>query len=303
MRIGVIFPEREGPMGTDLGAIREFVEEAESMGYDHLRTGEHVLGANTASRPEWQGPYGHTDLWHEPLVLFGYLAALTRKLEFATSILILPQRQAVLVAKQASALDFLSGGRLRLGIGVGWNDVEYEALGENFHDRGRRCEEQMKVMRALWTRELVTFEGRWHRIADAGLNPMPVQRPIPIWIGGGPGAVRSSKQAGDRVLRRIARMADGWFPTGALKAETPEIVARLREYMRQEGRAASQVGIEGSVAIADTTPEEWNRQAAGWREVGATHLAVSTAGAGFSSPAQHIEAMVRFKEAVADALG
>ena len=210
MELGVSFPQREGQMGTDLGAIREFAQAAEALGYGYLRTGDHVLGANVASRPNWRGPYGHTDLWHEPFVLFGYLAGITRTLGLVSSVVILPQRQTALVAKQAAEVDVLSDGRLQLGIGVGWNRVEYEALGEEFGDRGRRCEEQIEVLRALWTNELVTFGGRWHTITDAGLNPMPVQRPIPIWIGGGPGSAGGrSLPRSERVLRRIGRVADG----------------------------------------------------------------------------------------------
>ena len=304
MRIGVSFPQRESGLGTDVGAIREFAQAAESMGYDHLRTGDHVLGANAASRPGWRGPYDHTHLWHEPLVLFGYLAALTRTLEFVTSILILPQRQTALVAKQAAAVDFLSGGRLRLGIGVGWNDVEFEALGEDFGNRGRRSEEQIELMRALWTQELVTFDGRWHQIADAGLNPMPIQRPIPVWIGGGPGSAGStSPAASDRVLRRIARLADGWFPSAGLRSDVRTMIVKLREYIRQEGRDPSEVGIEGSVSMAYGTPEDWIQQVLEWKEAGATHISVNTAGAGLASPTEHIDAIRRFKEAVAGVVG
>ena len=298
MRIGVTFPQRESGIGADLGAVREYVQAVESLGYDHLRTGDHVLGANAASRPDWRGPYNHTDLWHEPLVLFGYLAAITRTLELATSVLILPQRQTALVAKQAAAVDFVSGGRLRLGIGVGWNDVEYEALGKDFSNRGLRSEEQIEVMRALWTQELVTFEGRWHKITDAGLNPMPVQRPIPVWIGGGPGSAGSiSAAASERVLRRTARIADGWFPTGGLQNGVSDTIDKLREYVRQEGRDPSAVGIEGSVSIASGTPDDWVRQVLAWEEAGATHVSVNTTGAAFSSPGQHIDAIRRFKEA------
>ncbi len=298
------FPEREDSIGTDMGAIRELVQAIESMGYDHVRKGEHVLGANVASRPDWTGPYGHTDLWHEPMVLFGYLAAITRTLEFVTGILILPQRQAVLAAKQASALDFVSGGRLRLGIGVGWNDVEFEALGEDFSDRGARCEEQMDVMRALWTNELVTFEGRWHRITDAGLNPMPVQRPIPIWIGGGPGSPGgTSQRVVERVLRRIARMADGWFPSVGLDGNIGGLIARLHKLIREEGRDVADVGIEGSVSLAGLTPDDWRQQTSARKELGATHISANTAGAGFTSAAQHIDALRRFREATADLVG
>ena len=296
MQVGISFPEREKGIGTDLGAIRKLVQAAESMGYHYLRTGEHVLGANSASRPDWRGPYTHTDLWHEPFVLFGYLAAITQTLEFATSVVILPQRQTALVAKQAAEVDVLSGGRLRLGIGVGWNEVEYEALGQDFRDRGRRSEEQIDVLRALWTQPLVTFEGRWHKITDAGLNPMPVQRPIPIWIGGGPGSVGTiSTVASERVLRRVATMADGWFPSVGFEEIGP-VMARLHEYVRSAGRDPSEVGVEGSVTISEDGPDEWTRQLTAWREVGATHVSVSTAGAGFSSVDQHIDAMKHFME-------
>ena len=301
MRIGVQLPQREAGFGADPGAIRDYAQAVESLGYVHIRTGEHVLGANAASRPGWQGPYDHTHLWHEPFVLFGYLAALTRTLELVTSVLVMPQRQTALVAKQAAELDVLSGGRLRLGIGIGWNAVESEALGEDFGNRGRRCEEQIEVLRALWTQELVTFTGRWHRITDAGLNPLPVQRPIPIWIGGGPGSAGSVSGAGsERVLKRVARMADGWFPSIGLDGGIGDVVARLQGYVRTEGRNPSDVGIEGSVSLARGTPEDWATQAHAWQRLGATHLSVGTTGGDFSDSSQHIEAIRQFKEAVLD---
>lgn len=299
MRIGVSLPQREPGLGRDISAITEYARAAEAMGYDHIRTGEHVLGANAASRPGWQGPYTHNDLWHEPFVLFGYLAGLTKTLEFVTSIVILPQRQTALVAKQAAALDLVSGGRLRLGIGVGWNPVEFEALGEDFSTRGRRIEEQIEVMRALWTQELVTYRGRWDTITDAGLNPMPVQRPIPIWIGGGPGSAGGTSTVGaDRVLRRIAKMADGWFPSLGLETGVGEAIATLHDYIRQEGRDISEVGIEGSVSVAGLSVDECVQQVSAWRELGATHLSVNTAGAGFTSLDQHIDVLHRLKDAV-----
>ena len=200
MRFGVVFPQTE--IGADPVAIRDFAQAAEQMGYQHILAYDHVLGANPASRPGWDPTYTHRDMFHEPFVLFGYLAGLTQRIEFVTGVIILPQRQTVLVAKQAAALDVLSGGRLRLGIGIGWNPVEYEALGESFKNRGLRSEEQIEVMRKLWTQELVNFEGKWHKITDAGLNPLPVQRPIPIWFGA----------TNKRALRRLARLGDGWFP-------------------------------------------------------------------------------------------
>src|SRR5579875_203722 len=198
MQIGVTFPQTE--IGADPTAIREYVQAVEEMGYQHLVAFDHVLGAETRNRPGWKG-YTYKDMFHEPFVLFGYLAALT-KLELVTAVIILPQRQTALVAKQATEVDVLTGGRLRLGVGVGWNQVEYEALGTNFRTRGRLIEEQIRVLRLLWSQQSVTYRGTFHTITDAGLNPLPVQRPIPIWMGG---------QA-DVALRRIARLADGWFP-------------------------------------------------------------------------------------------
>src|SRR4029453_17668221 len=198
MNIGVVFPQVE--IGQDPAVVRDYAQTVEGLGYTPLLVFDHLPGANPERPGGWKGPYTYRHLFHEPFVLFGYLAAVTERVELVTGILILPQRQTALVAKQAAVVDVLSRGRLRLGIGIGWNFVEYEALGENFKNRGRRSEEQIEVLRALWTKELVTFTGRWHKITDAGINPLPVQRPIPIWLGGG----------AEQVLRRIARLGDGW---------------------------------------------------------------------------------------------
>ena len=284
MRVGVTLPQTE--MNNDPGSLREYAQAIEGLGYDHIQSLDHVLGANSASRPGWQGPYDHADLIHEPFVLFGYLAALTQTVELVTTIIILPQRQTALVAKQAAAIDVLSGGRMRLGIGIGWNDVEFEALGEDFHDRGRRSEEQIEVLRALWTRDLVTYRGRWHTITDAGINPLPVQRPIPIWIGGG----------ADATLRRIARLGDGWFPQFRPDDEGRSMLGRLREYTREAGRDPDDIGIDGPIRIAGRSQEEWVLDAAGWRDLGATHLSVNTRNAGLSFPDGHIDAIRRFMD-------
>ena len=286
MRIGVIFPQTE--IGEDPVAVRDYAQAAESMGYEHLLAFDHVLGANAASRPGWRGAYQHTDMFYEPFVLFSYLAGITQKIELVTGIIILPQRQTTLVAKQAATLDVLCQGRLRLGIGIGWNEVEYEALGENFHNRGRRSEEQVEVLKSLWTQKLVTYEGRWHKIPDAGLNPLPVQRPIPIWFGG-----RS-----DEVLRRIARLGDGWISNlPRPDEEVRATIEKLRVYARQEGREQDSIGIEGWISIRNAPPEEWLKELAAWREAGATHISVNTMRAGISSPDGHIDAIRRFKEA------
>ncbi|HEY9325316.1 MAG TPA: LLM class F420-dependent oxidoreductase, partial [Candidatus Limnocylindria bacterium] len=183
MRVGAVFPQLE--IGTDPDAIAKYARTVEDLGYDHLVIFDHVLGAD-ANRPGgWTGAYDHRSMFHEPFVLYGYLAAVTSRLRLATAVLVLGQRQTALVAKQAAEVDVLSRGRLTLGVGIGWNAVEYEALGESFTNRGRRIEEQIAVLRALWTQEVVDFKGRWHRIDRAGIDPLPVQRPIPIWMGGG----------------------------------------------------------------------------------------------------------------------
>ena len=201
MHIGVTVPLTE--FGADLTGLRDFVQAAEDLEYAHVRLLDHVLGADPQFHPEVpEFPYTHKSYLHEPLTFMGYLAAITQRLHLVTAILILPQRQTALVAKQAAEVDVLSGGRLRLGIGVGWNPVEYEALGENFHNRGRRCEEQIAVLRALWTQEVVNFKGQWHQISHAGVNPLPVQRPIPIWIGAGRSAQPIPPEA---ALRRHSR--------------------------------------------------------------------------------------------------
>ena len=286
MKIGVVFPQTE--IGADPGAARDFAQAAESLGYDHILAFDHVLGANIANRPDWQGPYTHEDSFHEPFVLFGYLAALTRTIGLVTGIIILPQRQAALVAKQAAVLDVLSGGRLRFGIGIGWNDVEFEALGENFHDRGRRSEEQVEVMRALWTQPQVSFKGKWHTISDAGINPRPVQQPLPLWFGG----------HAEPVLRRIARLGDGWFPLSSVGGDVGARIEQLRGYAREAGRDPDDIGIESWVAIADRSPEQWIEHVATWKSAGATHISVNTMRAGLATPDAHIDAITRFKEAV-----
>ena len=237
MRFGVVFPQTE--IGADPLAIRDFAQAAEALGYQHILAYDHVIGANPASRPGWRPPYTYRDPFHEPFVLFGYLAGLTKKIELVTGVIILPQRQTVLVAKQAAALDVLSGGRLRLGIGIGWNPVEYEALNANFKDRGRRSEEQVEVMRQLWTQELVTYKGQWHTITDAGLNPLPVQRPIPIWFGGGD----------DRALRRLARLGDGWFPLLGPDDKCRAAIEKIHSYAREAGRDPGLIGIEGRITV------------------------------------------------------
>ena len=286
MQLGVVFPQNE--IGEDPGAVRAFAETAEDLGYEHLIFYDHVLGADTGRRPDWQGPYSHRDTFHEPLVTFGYLAALTSRIELVTAVIILPQRQTVLVAKQAAQVDVLSGGRLRLGVGIGWNDVEYEGLNENFHDRGKRSEEQVELLRALWTNEVVDFQGRWHSIPGAGIKPLPVQRPIPVWFGGG----RS-----DGVLRRIARLGDGWFPQLQADEEGRERMERFKGLVEEAGRSQDDVGVDARVALSRGGIDGALRDSEAWQEMGATHVTFNTLRAGLGSPDEHIDALRRFKEA------
>jgi len=259
------------------------------MGFTHILVFDHVLGANPARPGGWKGPYTHRHGFHEPFVLFGFLAAATRRVELVTGIIILPQRQTALVAKQAAAVDVLSGGRLRLGVAVGWNPVEFEALGEDFTTRGRRIEEQIEVMRALWTRELVTFTGKQHRISDAGINPLPVQRPIPIWMGG----------ESEVVQRRMARIADGWMPHFRPGAPAQAVVDRLHGLVREAGRDPKAFGIEGRIALSQVPQAEWSKELEGWRAMrGISHLCVHTTGLGLAKPADHVEMLRRFREVV-----
>ncbi len=285
MKIGVVFPQTE--IGADPAAVRDYAQAAEGLGYDHLLAFDHVIGANAASRPGWSGAYDSNHMFHEIFVLFGYLSAVTERMELVTGVVILPQRQTALVAKQAAEVDVLSGGRLRLGIGIGWNAVEFEALGEDFTNRGKRSEEQIEFMRALWASELVTYEGKWHRITDAGLNPLPAGRSIPIWIGG----------HADIVLRRTANVADGWMPLIPPDDRARTEVEKLHAYAREAGRDPGEIGIESWFTIRDRSPGDWLEWIAAWRGLGATHLTLNTMESGFSSPADHIDAIRRFKEA------
>ncbi len=286
MKVGAIFPQTE--IGADPGAVREYIQAVENSGYSHLILYDHVLGADAQAYPGWSGAYNSNDMFHEPMVLFGFAAAITKTLELVTGILVIGQRQTALVAKQAAEVDILTGGRMRLGLGIGWNQVEYEALGSNFRNRGKRSEEQIDLLRQLWTHDIVDFEGRWHKVSHAGLNPLPVQQPIPVWLGG-----RS-----EDLVKRVGRIADGWFPNFAPDAEGRDTIARLHNYAREAGRDPESIGIEARVNVARTTPEEWSAQAKDWQDIGATHLSVNTMNAGFTSPKQHIDAVEKFKKEV-----
>lgn len=284
--IGVVFPQTE--YGSDPAAVRDYAQTVEGMGYSHVLAYDHVVGANPDRPGGWRGPYTYQSSFLEPLLLFGFMAAITRKLSFATGIIILPQRQTVLFAKQAATLDVLANGRTRIGIGLGWNEVEYNALNEDFHNRGRRIEEQVQVLRALWTQPLVSFSGSWHTIPDAGLNPLPVQRPIPIWFGG----------TAAPALRRAARLGDGWMVNFRTPAEAAPAIELLNQYLAEAGRSRESFGIEARIPYGDGNPETWRVLLRDWKAAGATHFSINTMGANFSSPSAHLNALRTFAQAI-----
>lgn len=295
IQLGALFPQTD--IGTDPQGVREYAQAVEAMGCTHLLAYDHVIGANI-DRPDRAGrrwPYTYKSVFHEPFVLFAHLAAITQRLSFATGVIILPQRQTVLVAKQAAALDVLSGGRLRLGVGLGWNTVEYEALNESFENRSQRFVEQLEVMRRLWTEELVTYEGRWHRISDAGLNPLPVQRPIPLWIGGAQAAQMEERDV-QRIMRRIGRWADGWMLTGRPSEEVARRMQLVREYAEKAGRDPASIGLEGAIPFGDGDPDAWKADLAQWQAMGATHITLQPRGANAQTPAEHADALRRMMD-------
>jgi probable F420-dependent oxidoreductase len=278
MQIGVVFPQTE--IGGDAAAVRAYAEGAEGLGFSHVLAYDHVVGADPEAHAPWTRPYDMRSTFHEPMVLFGYLAAVT-SLELVTGIIILPQRQTALVAKQAAEVDLLTSGRFRLGVGLGWNAVEYEALGKEFSNRGRRVEEQVTLLRRLWTEQSVTFNGRYERVTAAGLAPLPVQRPIPVWFGA------QSVPA----YERVGRLADGWFPQVPPGPKLDEALAIVRAAATAAGRDPSAIGIEGRVSWTAAGVGELAQQAARWRDAGATHLAVNTMGAGLGPVDAHLKVL------------
>lgn len=280
MRIGVVFPQTE--LGGDVAAVRTYGTGVAELGFRHLLAYDHVVGADPEVHRGWRGPYDLATTFHEPLVMFGFLAAVT-DLELVTGIVILPQRQTVLAAKQAAEVDLLTGGRFRFGVGVGWNPVEYEALGQRFDRRGRRLDEQIGLLRSLWTTESVTFDGTFDTVTGAGLAPLPVQRPIPIWFGG------SSEPA----YRRIGRLADGWFPQVRPGPDLDAARATIRAAAEEAGRDPDAIGMEGRVAWQPDDPDRFVRQVERWRAAGATHLTIDTMRTGQSDVGAHLDALGR----------
>jgi probable F420-dependent oxidoreductase len=285
MQVGVVFPQTE--LGGDVGAVRAYGEQVEALGYRHILAFDHVVGADPLVHTGWNGPYDVHTTFHEPMVLFGFLAGITRSLEFVTGVIILPQRQTVLVAKQAAEVDLLSSGRFRLGVGIGWNKVEYEALGEDFGNRGKRSEEQIELMRRLWTEESVTFDGKFHTVTGAGLAPLPVQRPIPVWIGAG----------STRGYERAGRIADGWFPMvvpGPALDAAREVVDRAAV---DAGRDPKAIGMEAWVKWQGSA-DDVVAKVAKWVQVGASHISINTMGAGLETVDDHLAALAAVAEAL-----
>jgi probable F420-dependent oxidoreductase len=278
MRVGVVFPQTE--LGGDASAVRDYGQRVEELGFTHLLAYDHVVGADPAVHVGWSGPYDVHTTFHEPLVMFGYLAAVTTALELVTGVIILPQRQTVLVAKQAAEVDLLSQGRLRLGVGLGWNAVEYEALGENFTNRGKRIGEQVELMRRLWSEQSVTFEGSHHRVTGAGLAPLPVNRPIPVWFGA----------ASRPALERAGRLADGWFPMMSPGPQLDEARAIVARSAVAAGRDPSAIGMEGRVSWSGDRRQVAD-ELAQWTAAGATHVSVNTMSAGLRTVDEHLAAL------------
>lgn len=287
MRLGAAFPTLE--IGGDPVAVRDWAQAAEDLGYDHILAFDHILGFRDGRDVSYFGPLTASVLIDEPLVLLAFLAAATSRIGLATGILVSPVRQTALLAKQAAEIDVLSGGRLRLGIGVGWVPRESAALNEDYTTRGRRIEEQLAVLRALWTEEDVTFDGQWHHLDQAGLAPRPVQRPVPVWMGGNAGP----------AVERAARLADGWM-TGpiALDDDTRAMVEQFHRDTERFGRAVGSVGLEAFLSLPDVPPERWADHAAAWLAMGATHLTVSTMGTGLTSVTQHVDALAKVRAAL-----
>ena len=287
MQFGVVLPHNE--IGTDPGALKAYVQGAEALGARQLLIYDHVLGADQARPGGWRGVYDKDVAFHEPLTTLAFIAALTQTMELVTTILILPQRQTVLVAKQAAEVAILSNNRLRLGVGTGWNKIEYEALNEDFASRGARQSEQIEVMRALWSQDVVDFHGKYHRIDQAGLNPRPSQ-PVPLWFGGSAPA----------LVRRCARLGDGWIPLMGPSAAAAEIIGELQRQRAELGKNWADFSILAQAQYAGGTPERWRGHAGKWQALGATYMAIATHNAGVTDVDGHLARTEAYLKAVQD---
>ena len=298
MQLGATLPVTD--IGTDPAVIRDYAQAAEGLGFDYLHTPDHVLGASPDTDSQGRRIGTTANAYHDPFVLFGFLAGCTRRIGFAVGVLILAQRQTALVAKQAACLDVLSGGRFRLGVGVGWNEVEFVGLGENFRNRGRRSEEQVRVMQALWAKPHIDFTGEFHRIDNAGINPRPASGRVPIWFGG----------HAEATFQRAAKYGDGFMPL-AYPPGDAAIAAfkKLRVLIVAAGRNPSEVGLEVWTSPGAGGAEDWRGEIAFWKQAGVTHV---TAHTNYSSAhhqriaghsaADHLAALKDYRQAVADLL-
>jgi len=286
IRVGATFPQTE--IGADVGGVRAYVQAVEDMDFAHLLIYDHVLGADPAAYPGWSGPYTANTMFHEVFVLFGYVAAAAPKLELVTAVVILPQRQTALVAKQAAEIDVLTEGKFRLGVGIGWNWVEYEGLGLNFKNRASRFEEQIGLLRRYWQEPVLTHKGRYEQVTAAGINPLPIQRPIPIWIGG----------SAEPALKRAAEVADGFFPQRPLEGGWPATLEKMRGWREAAGKDWASYGIEARINAGTGTPDDWRQTFDEWKALGATHITVNTMNGGLVGPDAHIRRVREVKEAL-----
>jgi probable F420-dependent oxidoreductase len=290
LRIGAVFPQTE--TGGNREEIRAWIEGVRDAKFAHMVAYDHVLSGDQAfHHPKLVGRYDETKPFQEVMVLFGFMAALAPDVEVVSGVVILPQRQTALVAKQAATVDILTGGRFRLGVGIGWNDIEYQGLNESFGNRGKRIEEQIDLLRRLWQEPIVTYAGTWHSIDHAGLAPLPLQRPIPIWIGG----------SADVALQRAARIADGFFSNSGINLERAQHeVTTIKAELQRIERDSASFGFEPRLNLAEQNPDAWRRAVTWWREAGATHLSINTMNAGCATMAEHLAGLELVRSAIAD---
>jgi probable F420-dependent oxidoreductase len=285
MQIGAVLPHNE--IGTDPGAMKSYVQGIEALGMTHMLLYDHVLGADPNRPGGFQGPYDKDTAFHEPFTTFAFIAAVTNKIEMVSNVLILPQRQTALVAKQAAEVAILSNNRLRLGVGTGWNEVEYDALGVPFTQRGKRQEEQIELLRLLWSEDSLDYTGDYHRVEYASINPRP-SKPIPIWFGG----------QIPKVLSRAAKIGDGWMPLGAPNAASSKMIEHLKQARTDAGRSWSDFGIQAQAMFRGGDPERYAKHAQGWRTLGATHLAIRTDSCGYNSVDEHLKSIEAYVQAI-----
>jgi len=285
MQIGAVFPHNE--IGTDPGAIKAFAQGVESLGISHLLIYDHVLGADPDREGGFRGPYDKDVAFHEPFTTFAFIAAVTEKLEMITTVMILPQRQTVLAAKQAAEVALLSNNRFRLGVGVGWNEVEYVGLNETFTNRGRRQAEQVEVMRKLWSEDSLDYTGEYHRIDKASINPRPSQ-PIPVWFGGSAPA----------LLDRVARLGDGWIPLMGANEKAQACIDTIKATREAAGLSFDNFGIQAQAQYAGGSPERWQKHAQAWQDMGCTHIAIATHNAGPTDVDGHLSRIREYQDAI-----